>query len=231
MWLAAIWLAVLLAADLFAPYHYDGIRHLLAALPAVAILVAGGADWLMELLESAASRRLPATMRKALPWTVALFGLTTCVELARVHPYQTAYLNQVANAIAGSNAEEWVEVEYWGNAYKEGAEWINRHAEEGARVFFPLGGGQRSGEDVARYYLERPVVPRGTLAQFADTSRVSYLMFITRAAWYDDLIRGVRARCEPVYTIRRQRATLLEIYGNQSGCAALEAPSAGRDAG
>jgi hypothetical protein len=231
MWLAAIWLAVLLAADLFAPYHYDGVRHLLAVLPAVAILIAGGADWMMELLESAASRRFTATLRKALPWTIALFGLTTFVELARVHPYQTAYLNQVANAIAGPNAEEWVEVEYWGNAYKEGAEWINRYAEEGARVFFPLGGGQRSGEDIARYYLERPIVPRGTLAQFADTSRVGYLMFITRAAWYDDLIRSVRARCEPVYTIRRQRATLLEIYGNQSGCAALESPSAGRGAG
>ena len=53
-----------------------------------------------------------------------------------------------------------------------------------------------------------------------------------KGSWYnDDLIRGVRERCEPIYTIRRQRATLLEIYGNQSGCAALESPSAGRDAG
>jgi hypothetical protein len=55
-------------------------------------------------------------------------------------------------------------------------------------------------------------------------------MFITRVAWYDDLIRGVRARCEPVYTIRRQRATLLEIYGNQSGCAAGDRPAAERSA-
>jgi hypothetical protein len=231
LWLGAIWVALLLVADLFAPFHYDGVRHLLAVLPALAILMACGADWLMGVLERVASRWQPGAARTALPWVVALAGVTTAIEIARVHPYETAYLNQLANAIGGPRTEEWVEVEYWGNAYKEGAEWINRHTEEGARVFFPLGGGHRSGEDIARYYLERPVVPRGTLAQFADTSRVSYLMFITRAAWYDDLIRGVRARCEPIYTIRRQRATLLEIYGNQSHCAALDPPGAGRDAG
>jgi hypothetical protein len=230
LWLGAVWAGVLLAADLFAPFHYDGIRHLLAVLPAVAILVAGGADWLMEVLEGAASRWHLGTARRALPWAIALAGVATCVEIARVHPYETAYLNQVANAMGGPHTEDWVEVEYWGAAYKEGAEWINRHAEEEARVFFPLGGGPRRGEHVARYYLERPIVPHGTLAQFGDVSRVSYLMFITRVAWYDDLIRGVRARCEPVYTIRRQRATLLEIYGNQSGCAAGDRPAAERGA-
>ncbi len=231
LWLGAVWAGLLLAADLFAPYHYDGIRHLLAVLPALAILVAGGADWLMEVLEGATRHWRPGAARRALPWAVALFGVTTAAEIARVHPYETAYLNQVANAIGGPHTEQWVEVEYWGNAYKEGAEWINRHAEEDARVFFPLGGGQRSGEDIARFYLERPIVPRGTLAEFGDTSRISYLMFITRLAWYDDLIRGVRSRCEPVHTIRRQRAALLEIYANQSGCAAGAPPAGERGAG
>jgi hypothetical protein len=230
LWLGAIWAGLLLAADLFAPFHYDGVRHLLAVLPALAILVAGGADWLTEVLEGVASSWRPGVARRALPQLMALAGVTTAVEIARVHPYETAYLNQIASAIGGPHTEEWVEVEYWGNAYKEGAEWINRHAEEDARVFFPLGGGHRSGEDISRYYLERPIVPRGTLAEFGDTSRVSYLMFITRVAWYDDLIRGVRSRCEPVYTIRRQRATLLEIYTNQSGCAAGASPAGERGA-
>jgi hypothetical protein len=230
LWLGFVWAGVLLAVDLFAPFHYDGIRHLLVVLPAIAILVAGGADRVMEALERAASGWGCAPARRALPWAIALCGAASCVEIARVHPYETAYLNQVANAIGGPNTEDWVEVEYWGNAYKEGAEWINRHAEEGARVFFPLGGGQRSGEDIARYYLERPIVPSGTLAEFSDASRVSYLMFITRAAWYDDLIRGVRAHYEPVYTIRRQRATLLEIYSNLSGRAAGGRPAGKRSA-
>ena len=111
LWLGAVWAGVLLAADLFAPFHYDGIRHLLAVLPAVAILVAGGADWLIEALEGAASRWRPGAARRALPWAVALCGVITCVEIARVHPYETAYLNQVANAIGGPRTEEWVEVE------------------------------------------------------------------------------------------------------------------------
>ncbi|HEY5657860.1 MAG TPA: glycosyltransferase family 39 protein [Myxococcota bacterium] len=230
LWLGALWAGALLAADLFAPYHYDGIRHVLAAVPAVAILVAGGAEWLAERLEAAvAGLRSPAA-RRALPWSLALCGLVTAWEIAQVHPYETAYLNPVANGLGGPKTEEWVEVEYWGNAYKEGAEWINRHAEEEARVFFPLGGGQRSGEDIARFYLERPIVRRGTLAAFAETSTPGYLMFITRSAWYDDLIREVRARYAPVYTIRRQRATLLEIYSNGTAPAANARDAADRSA-
>ena len=100
-----------------------------------------------------------------------------------------------------------MEVEYGGATYKEGAAWLNRHAPDEALVYFPIGGGPRSGEDVAKYYLRRPIARRGTLEQFRDTSVPRYLLFITRSAWYDDMIRGVRNHYEPVYTIRRQRGT------------------------
>ena len=40
--LAALWLGLLLLADLLAPARYDGARHLLPALPALALLAAGG---------------------------------------------------------------------------------------------------------------------------------------------------------------------------------------------
>ena len=40
--LAALWLGLVLLADLAAPARYDGARHLLPALPALALLAAGG---------------------------------------------------------------------------------------------------------------------------------------------------------------------------------------------
>jgi hypothetical protein len=39
-----------------------------------------------------------------------------------------------------------------------------------------------------------------------------YLMLITRKALYTPRIVDVRARLQPIFTIQRQKATLLEIY-------------------
>lgn len=210
LWLAFVWLVFLLFADLFSPLHYDGIRHVLPVLPAIAVLVAGAADWLVQRLEA-----LPRQWH-TLRWAPAALVLWLFFEIASVHPYQTAYLNPVAVRLGAPRGEEWVELEYWGSPYKAGAEWLNLNAEEDAVVYLPLGGGQRSGEDVARHYLRRPLERRGSLDRFRDRSAPQYLMFITRMSWYDDMIRGVRAEYDPVYTIERQRSTLLEIYSNRA---------------
>lgn len=201
LWLGALYAGGFFAADLAAPLHYDGVRHLLAALPGVALLAACGAEHLAS--------------RRALAPVPALLAAITILELASVHPYQTAYLNPIGVWLAGPHGERWIEVEYWGAPYKEGAEWINAHAEPDALVHFVIGGGQREGEDVAKYYLDRPVVRRGSFEQFRDPATPRYLMFITRLAWYDDFVRRVRAHYEPVYTVRRQRSVLLEIYSNR----------------
>ncbi len=220
LWLGWLWVGVLLLADPFAPLHYDGIRHVLPVLPGLAMLAAGGALWAVEALEGALAPRFAATAPLA-AWAIAALALlATLVEVAALHPYQSAYLNPIANAIGSPRTEEWVEVEYWGGSYKEAADWLNRHAPEDALVYFPIGGGQRSGEDVAQYYLRRRIARRGTLEQFRDTSTPRYLVFITRSAWYDDMIRDVRAHYEPVYAIRRQRGTLLEIYANRPAAGA-----------
>lgn len=214
-WLAILWVAALFGADLLAPLHYDGIRHLLAALPAVALLVACGALLCLEALEGAAARagwprHLPAA-------ALTLLALLTAGALTAYHPYQTAYLNPIARALAGEHPEEWIEVEYWGAPYKEGAEWLGGHAEPGSVVHFVIGGGQRAGEDIARFYLDLPVVRGGDLALFEDETTPRFLMFITRRAWYDDFVNDVRARYAPVHTVERGGATLLEIYSNRSG--------------
>lgn len=218
-WLAFLWTAVVLAAEQLSPLRYDGIRHFLPILPAVAILVACGADVAGRVLALLARGRSSsrARARAVLGWApAALCGALAGMQLFAVHPYASAYVNPIAGVLGGGRTEEWLEVEYWGSPYKEGAEWINLHAEPDAEVFLPIGGGHRSGEDIARYYLERPLAREHSLARFEDPSRPRYLIFITRVAWYDELVRAVREYYEPVFQIKRQRATLLEIYRNRA---------------
>jgi hypothetical protein len=212
LWLGALWCGVLLAADLFSPLHYDGIRHLLPILPGIALLVGSGCDLALDAPRLARSTFRAVALRAAVASAVAV----TLLELAAMHPYQTSYLNPLANALAGPRNEEWVETEYWGATYKAGSEWLSSHAPADAIVYVPIGGGQRAGEDVARYYLDLRVAGRGRLRDFEDTSVPQYLMIMARKAWYDEFVRGVRQRYAPVHTIERQGSTLLEIYSNRA---------------
>ena len=58
--LAVLWSGALIGADLLAPAHYDGVRHLLPVLPALAVLAGTGLAWL------SAQARVAAPLRSAL---------------------------------------------------------------------------------------------------------------------------------------------------------------------
>lgn len=109
------------------------------------------------------------------------------------------------NAALPPNTEESFELEYWGQAYKEGAAWLAANAPAHAVIRVPIH------PQSARPYLEgshRLIGPGAPV----DESRPHYVMFITRRALYDAGIHAVERTGSPVYTIQRQKATLLKIY-------------------
>ena len=125
----------------------------------------------------------------------------------QIHPYQDAYLNEVTNAWIPDRAEDYFEVEYWGNVYKEGASWLNRNMEPGAVVYVPW-------SRAADFHLERKS-RRIDVGAFRDSKRPAYLMLNTRMAYYGPFLREVEREHRPVFSIRRQKATLLRIYENR----------------
>jgi hypothetical protein len=206
VWTGAVWVGVLIGTDLLAPARYDGMRHYLMILVGLSLLIGASGDGLLAWLET---RRPAAAKRSGWAVVVVMIGLGIW-ESARIHPYQSAYLNPIASAIGGDRTDEWVEVEYWGHAFKEGAEWLNEHAEPDAVVYVPFGA------DVAAHYLAREPESQLTAAQFVDPTRPRYLMFITRRALYKRVMRHAEIQWQPVFEIRRQHATLLRIYRNQA---------------
>ncbi len=199
--LGAVWSATLLVADLLAPLHYDGLRHLLALLPGLALIAGGGV---------LAARGWLGTRKPVLALLVAASLAQLLWIAVTMRPYEDAYLNQAANAWIDGPAEDVLEVEYWGSSYREGAEWLNRHAEPDAQILLPW-------TLLANEYLERKGVPPEAV-DFYSAAVPQYLMFITRKAFYDPLILRVEAGCVPVYEVRRQRATLLRIYRDPLRC-------------
>jgi hypothetical protein len=138
------------------------------------------------------------------------FAYTT-VEMIRIHPYHNAYLNEVTNAWLPGNAEDMFEVEYWQQPYKEGAEWLNAYAEPDAEVYVAFW------PNCAEPYLKRKSRPLEDheLVLFEDRTQVRYLMVTTRKAMYREPIEAIVRTYEPIFTVRRQKGTLLKVYSNR----------------
>ncbi|HVM32885.1 MAG TPA: hypothetical protein VMU88_07105 [bacterium] len=101
---------------LLKPVVYDGLRHFLFLLPLIGILAA------LAFGEFLASRRRPTGLGWAL---VALTGLgagLTALDMARLHPYEYVYFNELAGGLKG--AQKNFETDYWGASYKEAVEWV-----------------------------------------------------------------------------------------------------------
>jgi 4-amino-4-deoxy-L-arabinose transferase-like glycosyltransferase len=103
------------------PTVYDGIRHFLFLLPAIALFAAMGAGWIVSWFRGAGGRRLAfVAMAVLLLWPVR--------DLIILHPYQSSYFNGLVGGVSGAWRD--YDTDYWASSYKEAAEWINGRAVE-----------------------------------------------------------------------------------------------------
>ena len=206
--LAWLWFVIPLVVEANAPSRYGVLRHFLLTLPGFALACGVGAELLYRtLLASGRVQRFRVSSLGAAAIVGILFVDVLIADI-RMHPYQGAFLNRITNALIPGEAQQYFLLEYFGHQYKEGSEWLNANAEPNAQVFVPIN------PHVASKTLGYSP-SKGTIEQFLDTSRPRYLMFITRVTSYTDLIRFADERYEPVFSIRRQKATLLKIIKNR----------------
>jgi hypothetical protein len=122
---AAAAVGPVVAAVVMRPVLYDGIRHLLFCVPALAAL----AGWAL----SAAVETLPRRVGRAALAASAALAAVALGDAVRLHPYQYVYFNRiVAGGLAGASRD--FELDYWGATGREAAAWIARNVP-------PRGGG------------------------------------------------------------------------------------------
>jgi hypothetical protein len=102
------------------PNIYDGIRHFLFILPAMAAIAGIGATTIRNTL----------ARRFANPWLITVLVIImagqTLGDIITLHPYQMTYFNIFTGGT--TKADGRYETDYWVSSYKEGAEWINKQA-------------------------------------------------------------------------------------------------------
>jgi hypothetical protein len=209
--LGFVWTGCLVVVEMMVSSHYDGIRHFLPVLPAFCILVGTGIESIFRCLEKICNQG----MRRAMLWAVSIiiiFGyLQVLSSMVQIHPYQNAYLNGITNYFIKDNAENYFEIEYWGQTYREGALWMNQNMEENATVCVPK---SSSSAFVMNYYLNKEAPPAFSADFFYDTSTPKYVLLLSRKANYSNFMHKINAEYLPVYTIRRQKGSLAKIFKN-----------------
>jgi hypothetical protein len=95
--------------------NYDGIRHVLDALPPLAVLAA------VALGEAVATARRGVDRRAAWVLGAVLLAAPGAYAVARLHPYPVAYYNALTGGLPGAASR--YETEYSGVAYREGLVW------------------------------------------------------------------------------------------------------------
>jgi hypothetical protein len=104
------------------PNAYDGMRHFLFVLPAVAFFAALGVQTAASLLPRG---------RSAATALLALSLLFPATSLIRLHPYQSSYFNALVGGVGGAAGR--YETDYWISSYREAMLWINARAGERER--------------------------------------------------------------------------------------------------
>ncbi len=97
------------------PALYNGIRHFVFVLPALAVLGGVAGAWLFDILRK---RSHPAPIAAAI---VFLAGIASpAIEMARLHPYEYTYFNRLAGGVAGARGRYMLD--YWALSFKQASQ-------------------------------------------------------------------------------------------------------------
>ncbi len=198
--LCLVWLLFPLAVQSLshAPM-YDGVRHYLNVLPALALLAGYG------LIQTPRLLALDRWMQRGIAthgyWVLVcgMFAVLMSMNMA-LHPYEVVYFNELTGGVKGAYGR--FDLDYWGQSLKAAAGWLNAHGRSGSNIFIPFGSHQFP-VDEARFRLTRNPY------SFPD-----YKVIITRGAMHvldpsDDYLRPSRP---PAFRVSVQGADLVRIF-------------------
>lgn len=123
-----LWLSIPIArASAPGTSVYGGARLLMEYVQALCLLAGYGA----HALAGAEQRR-----RRLIVLSLIFVGfLLALVKLVRIHPNETLYMNELIGGLRGAYALQLPSAgEDLGNIYRQGAQWLNAHAEQGAKL-------------------------------------------------------------------------------------------------
>ncbi len=187
--------------------QYDGTRHMLDGIVALAGLFGVGfqAGWAWV------QKRWPRPWPARLPYIIAIFLLLpTMVSDIRLHPYQGIYYNMLAGGPAG--AFDRFPQEYWGSSFRLGMAWASQNADPEALILPRVGG------HLARFYIKpgHQIIPDEAIGALPPDQPI-LIIYMTRRDKYDWIADFADAHLTAVYTLERGGVPVLKIVSTDAG--------------
>ena len=110
---------------------YDGIRHFLVILPPLSIF-AGFAVWQTCVYIYHWTKKSSRIIYFFYLLFIAVGYISILITDIRLHPYQIVFFNRLTGGIKGAYSK--FDLDYWGQSFKEAAEWINLNLPTGAKI-------------------------------------------------------------------------------------------------
>ena len=189
--------------------NFDGVRHFLELFPPLAAL--------------AAASLLTLERRRAI--AIGLVALVPGIAgIVRMHPFENAYWNLLAGGTAGAHARRIPQAgEYWATSYRQGIDWLNRHAPAHAAVAVPIAEQTVALVAPVRLRGDIELVPYALPGRRPDRNRLPklvaragrqpvYVMFIRRDENGNELTRACIGGLRPVAEWSRDGVPLMQIY-------------------
>jgi hypothetical protein len=201
-----------LRASLPGAVNFDGIRHFLEFVPAVAIIAGYGVSRIGSLFAH----------KQHLPKVTAQIGILILLIInlfqinRQYYPYLHLYYNEFTGGLAGAR-DKFLGMEasdYWASSYRQGMEWLNQNAPTNSTVSGLIAPWivELSGSVLLRPDIHViSVLPDFSVMRQAQDPY--YLMFILRdGGSSQDEIVYTRKRGELVHQINVDGVPILEIY-------------------
>ncbi len=212
--------------------YFNVVRHFLESLVVTGILAGHGAAvviaWRRKLLASPLARGV-ATSALA-----AAFLAPESVAIARCHPFETTYYNDLVGGLGGAQARGLRDAnDYWCQSYREGIRWLNEHAEPNAWVIVPVAPwivapvaknwlredlAFNGDEGVMKSLIDRGLAdPNRNHAEWSAKVNVVYVMEAPLTLRYvhnvaADLLRWCENDLKPIHVIESDGGEILRFY-------------------
>jgi hypothetical protein len=189
--------------------NFDGIRHFLEFVPGAAALAGIGAVQLALWAGGKNPRRQIAVGALL----VVLLAANVSELLVRYFPYEYIYYNHLVGGLQGAQQFFGKEeaTDYWAVSYREGMQWVNQHAGQGAKLNVPLAG--YLVDETRRIWL-RPDIQ--LLPEKTDPSQLekgeAYVMFILRPGFYRPISKDLIQADQPVHQVVVDGLPVMAIY-------------------
>jgi hypothetical protein len=208
--LLLIWAALpIVRASVPGAVNFDGIRHFVEFVPAVALLAGYGGASLIQVAGPHLTRGAIAAL--------ALLGVMVWNiggGLIRYHPYEPLYYNSLVGGLAGARMKYGFPeaTDYWASSYRHGAAWLNANAPEGAFLYVPVAPWVVTVAAPIWLRTDIRVIPRHDLVPRLSSGRAVYVMFITRRGWYDAIATYSERELKPVHQVVVDGLPVMKIY-------------------